>query len=676
MKSLTAALAAATLTQVSLTRILNPDVGGPQRWLQWSGWSECRGICGNAIKTAGRRCVNGVEGEGLCTGSAVKRMKCSDAESQSSSLVLALDDCAYWRYWGEWGHCVPNHMDCCDQVHRGLRERTRTCEDPAFKLTGHSDRCLGDSEEHKDCEVSKNIPCPPDVCEEVKDHTHICRTEDTYRTICTDHCTGKKYEKNIRRVPVLECTDEMREICPKVFDGWYHIDHDTHVPTIITSRDSVCERDPCITHTITGTTSYTTFDGQPLTICGVIPHEKEFPCIDRNSHEYCHHEHEFHWSHCEVDIDVCHWDNHLNHWTHQQTATFQTGTCTHMCYDKHCSHGKCPEWTREFDIFQIKTRKRECPKVTCEDHVSDIQIQCATSVPHTEGEHCHQCTQTFTCSCDNNEINIPKTLSVECPLELIRTCQPPVPSKRLIGGLVPEVCGCSDEHKSQKFLQCNHHGVTVLSHDLEDCPALTSRTEYGHWHNSHYLEKLILRGECICEYERENGAHELRTVHSVTFAETLQVCHTYDLQNEIRRSEHALFDFECAVTKRTEVPEAPVCFHPGQHVPICETYSWSTCHSRKVGVPNTYPCWPEPPPCCTYTSRIVEEDCQTFHCPADSRGQLAARTRVWTLDPWANENGVDTRNCERKADESLEPIQCPLAACPGWKEFSAWSSCR
>ena len=49
-------------------------------WLDWSGWSECSGHCGQAMITATRLCRGNIPGLGGCQGSELKRKRCSDSK--------------------------------------------------------------------------------------------------------------------------------------------------------------------------------------------------------------------------------------------------------------------------------------------------------------------------------------------------------------------------------------------------------------------------------------------------------------------------------------------------------------------------------------------------------------------------------------------------------------------
>ena len=49
-------------------------------WLDWSGWSECSGHCGQAVITATRLCRGNIPGLGGCQGSELKRKRCSDSK--------------------------------------------------------------------------------------------------------------------------------------------------------------------------------------------------------------------------------------------------------------------------------------------------------------------------------------------------------------------------------------------------------------------------------------------------------------------------------------------------------------------------------------------------------------------------------------------------------------------
>ena len=49
-------------------------------WLNWSGWSDCSGHCGKAVKTANRKCRGNIPGIGGCHGSEIRRKRCSESE--------------------------------------------------------------------------------------------------------------------------------------------------------------------------------------------------------------------------------------------------------------------------------------------------------------------------------------------------------------------------------------------------------------------------------------------------------------------------------------------------------------------------------------------------------------------------------------------------------------------
>ena len=126
-------------------------------WLQWSGWSECTGVCGNAVKTARRKCrggIPGVVGSG-CEGSEIKRRRCEPNEMVQGKGETY---CPYWSFWSEWGACnVEPSLDPCIRNMQGFSQRFRECNDPYATSQGEIPNCEGEPSEARACTSNQII---------------------------------------------------------------------------------------------------------------------------------------------------------------------------------------------------------------------------------------------------------------------------------------------------------------------------------------------------------------------------------------------------------------------------------------------------------------------------------------------------------------------------------------
>ena len=131
--------------------------GSSNCWLNWSGWSECNGHCGQAVKTANRKCRGNIPGLGGCQGSELRRKRCSETELVQGKETY----CPYWSFWAEWTGCqVQGSTDPCVRNTHGYAKRTRVCHDPYATERGETPKCQGEEFESRVCQGSALISTP------------------------------------------------------------------------------------------------------------------------------------------------------------------------------------------------------------------------------------------------------------------------------------------------------------------------------------------------------------------------------------------------------------------------------------------------------------------------------------------------------------------------------------
>ena len=181
-------------------------------WLNWSGWSECTGHCGQAVKTANRKCRGNIPGLGGCQGSELRRKRCS-----ASEMVQGKDQtyCPYWSFWSEWTGCQvqPSTDPCIRNIH-GYARRTRTCHDPYATERGETPNCQGEEFESRVCQGSPLIETPK--FEQIDNLKPGYRYGDQW-SVCSSNCGPGKQTCRL----VHQCANVPGTWVPK--DQWYRM---------------------------------------------------------------------------------------------------------------------------------------------------------------------------------------------------------------------------------------------------------------------------------------------------------------------------------------------------------------------------------------------------------------------------------------------------------------------
>ncbi|KAM3962149.1 LOW QUALITY PROTEIN: semaphorin 5c [Aphomia sociella] len=121
-------------------------------WSAWSGWSECGGTCGIAVKSRRRACNAPTPRYGgrVCVGLDTEYTYCTSLPPCPDPKLVPID--GGWSAWGQWSECTssPPGSDCGP----GWRERRRTCTEPAPRHGGAP--CDGSKLERQQCDLR---PC-------------------------------------------------------------------------------------------------------------------------------------------------------------------------------------------------------------------------------------------------------------------------------------------------------------------------------------------------------------------------------------------------------------------------------------------------------------------------------------------------------------------------------------
>ncbi|XP_050679384.1 semaphorin-5B [Leptidea sinapis] len=121
-------------------------------WSAWSSWSACSATCGIAVKSRRRSCTSPEPrfGGRVCVGQDVQDLFCANLPPCPDPALAAVD--GGWSSWSAWSTCTSSSATC--GANAGVRERRRTCNDPAPKYGGAD--CDGARSERQPCDLR---PC-------------------------------------------------------------------------------------------------------------------------------------------------------------------------------------------------------------------------------------------------------------------------------------------------------------------------------------------------------------------------------------------------------------------------------------------------------------------------------------------------------------------------------------
>lgn len=114
-------------------------------WTAWSGWSHCSVTCGYGVQMTTRHCNNPAPDMDVshCIGVDQLSRSCNSFDCPVNGA---------WTSWTSWAD-APCSRTCGT---KGVRERVRTCTNPAPKANGT--KCTGEDTQTRPCPT--DIPCP------------------------------------------------------------------------------------------------------------------------------------------------------------------------------------------------------------------------------------------------------------------------------------------------------------------------------------------------------------------------------------------------------------------------------------------------------------------------------------------------------------------------------------
>lgn len=633
--------------------------GSSNCWLNWSGWSECAGHCGQAVKTANRKCRGNIPGLGGCQGSELRRKRCSETELVQGKETY----CPYWSFWAEWTGCqVQGSTDPCVRNTHGYAKRTRQCHDPYATERGETPKCQGEEIESRVCQGSALISQPR--FQVVDDLPAGYQYGDQW-SVCSASCGQGKQ------------TCRLVHVCANVPGTW------VAQAEWYQSRERACSNSCCqagewqltedrpqcfagFRRQVRSWISYTggINDASPGQDCSALaqsnPNVRRGPgnqyieeIVEKipvafpeqvNSQEFFCNEPQ--WSTCTPQQSP--YGNVL-------TTCNMNGIRTRTW--KHCCSQEC-ETTNQWNQWSTRpVAGSECevwlqpPYVRVEQETCGPQAEIVT-FNNCDVDACNPvCKQRQVCG---NEILI--ETEVPCAADV---CGPLAPQQCNM----PAPCTCGQEYKTQT---CTQQCSPTTALNMQCPPNNIASFSDEQWSETAELVAARNQGLCICKFQ----AQYMDFKHSWTreTAEDGTICSTNQVNKETRNN--AYLQESCLSQEICQMDMCDrQCDLPGQGPQMYTCFRQDACRDPSNNmIPSAPRQCPPKPSCCGWSQWEIQTDClNNVQCPSDASGmRQLVRREINMLTGQQDENCVKTE---------VQEEACPRTACPTWPSWSEWSQC-